>query len=183
MVNFCLSDNEKEILQGLVGKKLNKIRHDPLYKFDGAVYGKIELFFDDLIVLIDYDYFPYPLFVEDYDDHPKFAIKIISESEAVSALKNIIQVETQCEKTILGITLVEDYIELEWDNQRDSKRELKGIIIKLDDIQYVFQGDYMIPLIDIISGENAQEEMLPPGYEYQKDEEVKLVSKRFFVDL
>ena len=59
MINLCLSDKEKSLLKSLIGKKLSKIRHDPLDKFgDGTVYGKVELFLEDSVVMIDYDYSP-----------------------------------------------------------------------------------------------------------------------------
>ena len=73
MINFCLSDKEKPLLKSLMGKKLIKIRHDPLDKFgDGTVYGRVELFLEDSVVMIDYDYSPYPLFGSQDDDHPRF---------------------------------------------------------------------------------------------------------------
>ncbi len=50
MINLCLSDKEKSLLKSLIGKKLSKIRHDPLDKFgDGTVYGRVELFLEDSV--------------------------------------------------------------------------------------------------------------------------------------
>ena len=78
MVNFCLSNEEKALLKSLIGKKLINFRHDPLDKLGKeTVYGRIELFFNDSIVLLDYGYKPYPLFGNEDDDHPMFLAKII----------------------------------------------------------------------------------------------------------
>ena len=184
MVNFCLTDKEKQILKSLIGKKLNIIRHDPLYKFNGAVYGRAELFFDDLIVLVEYDYDDYPIFGnKNYDDRPRFFIKIISEDEAVSALKNVTQVDIKINKTILGISLVEDYTEIEWENNFDTLKELKVIVFKYDSDSYIFEGDYMIPTISIFSGVNAVENIKEPGYEFTKYKDVKFKSSRDIINL
>ena len=93
MVNFCLKDDEKTLLKTIIGKKLLYFKHDPLDKFGGeTVYEKVELFFEDLILLIDYYYEPYPLFGNNVDDHPKFSIKVIKEEEAISAIKDTQQI-------------------------------------------------------------------------------------------
>lgn len=114
MINLCLSDKEKSLLKSLIGKKLSKIRHDPLDKFgDGTVYGRVELFLEDSVVMIDYDYSPYPLFGSQDDDHPRFFVKEIKESEATSALQNVEQIDVCIENRIEGITLVEDDVEVE----------------------------------------------------------------------
>ena len=78
IVNFCLSNEEKALLKSLIGKKLINFRHDPLDKLGKeTVYGRIELFFNDSIVLLDYGYKPYPLFGNEDDDHPMLLVKII----------------------------------------------------------------------------------------------------------
>ena len=102
--------------------------------------------------MIDYDYSPYPLFGGNEDDHPKFSIKIISEDEAISALENTSQINVNFNKIINNIVLVEDYIEVEWDNKKDSLRILKSIIFELDDDEIAFQGDYMMPLSILLKG-------------------------------
>ncbi len=96
MVNFCLSNEEKVLLKSLIGKKLINFRHDALDKFGKeTVYGRIELFFIDSIVLLGYDYEPYPLFGSEDDDHPMFLVKIIDEKDAVSALKDVTQINVE----------------------------------------------------------------------------------------
>lgn len=76
MVNLCLANEERKLLKDLIGKKLIQYRHDRLNIFGGeTVYGKIEMFFDDLILWIDYDYVPYPLFGSQDDEHPKFLLE------------------------------------------------------------------------------------------------------------
>ena len=68
-------------------------------KFGGeTVYGRVELFFEDVIILIDYDYQAYPLFGNTVDDHPKFAVKIIKEEEAISALQDTCQINIKFEQ-------------------------------------------------------------------------------------
>ena len=184
MVNFCLKEDERNLLKNLIGKKLIKYRHDPLDKFGGeTVYGRVELFFDDVIVLIDYDYEAYPLFGNSVDDHPKFSIKKISEDEAISALQDTNQINIPCEKNIRDITLVEDHAHVEWDGKQDDVRTLKAIIFKLDDKELTFQGDYMIPLIDVFKGDNTKEKLKIPGDEFANDPEATFTSDRFFVKL
>lgn len=184
MVNICLNNEEKTILKSLIGKEIIKYRHDPLDKFDGAkVYGRIELFFDGEIVLIDYDYAPYPLFGSPDDEHPVFSIRKISEKEAVSALKDVSQINVRCEKVITGITLVEDSLEIEWDGEKDSTRFLKAIILKFEKETIAIQGDYMMPLLDIIKGENVISMLLEPGEEFKGNTEIKFNPERFFVEL
>ena len=183
MVNFCLKDDEKTLLKNLIGKKILNFRHDPLDKFEGeTVYGKVELFFEDLIILINYYYEPYPLFGNNVDDHPKFSIKVIEEGEAVSALENTQQIDVKCDKTIKGITLVEDYVNVEWDGKKDDVRMMKAIIFKLDDKEVAIQGDYMMPLLDILKGENLKEMLGTQADEFE-DDETKYETERYFVEL
>ena len=183
MVNFCLKDDEKTLLKTIIGKKLLYFKHDPFDKFGGeTVYEKVELFFEDLILLIDYYYEPYPLFGNNVDDHPKFSIKVIKEEEAISAIKDTQQIEVKCEKTIKGITIVEDYVSVEWDGKKDNVRMMKAIIFKLDDEEVAIQGDYMMPLLDILKGENLKD-MIGTQKDEFEDDETKYESKRFIVDL
>lgn len=184
MVNICLRTEETSLLRSLKGKELIKYRHDSLDKFDGeTVYGRVELFFNDSIILIDYDYAPYPLFGSQDDERPIFSVKKIKEEEAISALKDVSQINIKSEKIINGITLVEDSVELEWDNKKDNTKILKAIIIKFDDEEIAFQGDYMIPLLDIIKGKDAISRLQEPGYEYRNEPEVKYTVQRNYIDL
>ncbi len=50
MVNFCLKEEEKNLLRSLIGKKLIKYRHDPLDKFGNK---EIALQGDYMIPLVD----------------------------------------------------------------------------------------------------------------------------------
>ncbi len=181
MISLCLNETEKSVLKNLIGKKLNKIRHDPFDRFgQETVYGRVELFFDYEIVSIDYDYVPYPLFGSQDDEHPAFSIKIIDEKEAISALENTDQINVDCGKTITGITLVEDSAEIEWDGKRDETRILKAIIIQFGKEEIAFQGDYMMPLIDIIK-EDVLTKLTDSFDELQNDSETKFAAERFLV--
>lgn len=184
MINFCLNDKEKSLLKSLIGKKLIKIKHDPLDKFgDGTVYGRVELFFEESIVLIGYDYSPFQLFGGEDDDHPKFAVKTIDESEAISALQGVEQIFANYNETIKGITLVEDNVDVEWDGKKDEFKSLAAIIFKFSTRELAVQGDYMIPLLEIIKGENAKDYLSKPGEEFDNDPETKFEACRFYRDL
>ena len=181
MVNFCISDEEKRILRELLGKKLLKVRHDPLDKFGReAVYGSVELFFEDQIILVGYDYAPFPMFGGD-DDRPKFFIKQIEESEAVSALEDTVQVNVLFGKVVSGIILVEDYAEVEWDDKKDEARILVSLIFQFGEDEIVFQGDPTIPLIEIIKGIGVSEKLLKPGFEFDDDPETRFKAQRFYI--
>ena len=183
MVNFCLKDDEKFLLKSLIGRKLLYFKHDPLDKFgEETVYEKVELFFDDLIILVNYYYEPYPLFANNVDDHPKFSIKVIKEEEAVSALQNTQQINVKCDKTIKGISLVEDYVKVEWNGKKDDVRMMKAIIIKFNDKEIAIQGDYMMPLLNIFKGENVKDMLGTQADEFE-DNETKYETERFFVEL
>lgn len=184
MINFCLNNEEKELLKSLVGKKLVKYRHDPLDKFEGeTVYGRVELFFEDIIIMIDYDYEPYPLFGSKDDDHPRFKVKIIQEDEATSALQDTVQINISCNEVIKSITLVEEYTKVEWDGKKDEVRMLRAIIFELENIELTLQGDYMMPLIDVFKGENTKDKLVSPGDEFDGDNETTFETKRFFIRL
>ncbi len=184
MVSVCLSNEEKDLLKSLIGKTLIKYRHDPLDKFDEeAVYGRIEFFFDESIILVDYDYDLFPLFGSKDDERPRFSVKVIAEGEAVSALKDVTQINVRCGKVLSGITLVEDRVDIEWNGKKDSYRIDKAIIIKFEDGEMAIQGDYMMPLIDIIKGEEVATKLLKPGDEYENHPEVKYQAERIFIDL
>lgn len=184
MINLCLSDKEKSLLKSLIGKKLSKMRHDPLDKFgDGTVYGRVELFLEDSVVMIDYDYSPYPLFGSQDDDHPRFFVKEIKESEATSALQNVEQIDVCIENRIEGVTLVEDDIEVEWDGKKDDARFLTAILFKFLGHELGIQGDYMIPLLDILEGTDIKNRLDKPGEEFDHDPETKFKAKRNYINL
>lgn len=184
MVNFCLKEEEKNILKSLIGKKLIKYRRDPLDKFKkDTVYGRVELFFDDVVILINYDYETFPLFGNNADDRPKFSIKIINEEEALFAFHNIYQINIDFNEILKSITLVEDYSSVERDDKKDDVRILTAIILKFEDEELTFQGDYMIPLMDIIKGENTIEKLSEAGEEFKNDPETKFTAIRFLSDL
>lgn len=184
MVNFSLANEEIDILKSVIGKTLLKIRHDPLDKFDGeGVYGRVELFFEQSIVLINYDYKPYNLFGLEGSDHPKFSISLISEDEAISALENTAQINVKYNSKIESITLVEDLVDVKWDNKSDNVKTLIAIMFKLDGKEFALQGDYMIPMINIFKGDNLLEEMPSPGYEFGSDSETTYNAKRILIEL
>ena len=182
MIYLSLKNEEKFTLKSLIGKRLIKIRHDPLDKFgQEVVYGRLELFFDNSIIMVEYDYAPFPLFGSKDDEHPVFSIKCITEDEAVSALENVEQINIQCDKVISEITLVEDYVEIEWDGKKDSSKILKAIIIRFENDEIAIQGDYMMPLLEIIKGESVTNKLAEPGAELKNDPETKYKTERFFV--
>ena len=182
MIYLSLNNEEKLALKNLIGKKLIKYRHDPLDKFgQEIVYGRLELFFDSSIVMIEYDYTPFPLFGSKDDEHPVFRIKNITEEEAVSALENVEQINIECSKVVSEITLAEDYVEIEWDGKKDSSRILKAIIFRFQNDEIAIQGDYMMPLLEIIKGESVVNKLSKPGDELNNDPETKYNAERFFV--
>ena len=184
MINICLSVEEKDLLKKIIGKKLLNYRHDPLDKFDGeTVYGRIELFFDDSIILIDYDYEPFPLFGSADDEHPKFSIRKIEEEKAVSALKDVTQIDVRFNRVISEIILVEDCVDIKWDGKQDCFKLLKAIVLKCDNQEIAIQGDYMIPLIDIFKGQNVINMLKNVGDEYKDDEETKFIVERSYTKL
>ena len=184
MINICLSIEEKNLLKKIIGKNLLKYRHDPLNKFDGeTVYGRIELFFDDSIILINYDYEPFPIFGSHDDEHPKFSIRKIAEEDAVSALEDVTQVDVRYNKIISEIVLVEDCVDIKWDGKQDCFKLLKAIVLKSDDDEIVIQGDYMIPLLDIFKGTDARSMLAHVYDEYKNNQETKFLVNRSYVKL
>ena len=59
---------------------------------------------------------------------------------------------------------------------------MKAIIFKLYDEEVAIQGDYMMPLLDILKGENLKDMIGTQADEFE-DDETKYESKRFIVDL
>lgn len=184
MVRLTLSNEEKNLLHGFIGQKLIKMRHDPLDKFGGSeVYGRVELFFENSVIAIDYDYTPYHLFGSPDDEHPEFQIHQITAEEAISALVDVKQIDVACNQTIQDIILVEDYSKVRWNGLNDEALILKAIILKLEDREIAFQGDFMIPFIEIIKKPDVKADLLPAGEEFYSDEEVTYQGSREFVSL
>ena len=184
MINFCLDDEEKSLLRSLIGKKLLKAKHDPFESLgDETVYGRVELFFEGLVVLIDYDYSPYLLFGSEDDDRPKFSVKAIEEDEAVSALQDVDQIYVNYGETVEGVTLVEDYANVEWDGKKDEVRTLIAIIFELPGRELGVQGDYMIPLLNLFRGEDVKTLLPKPGEEFDGDPETKFDAQRSYIAL
>ena len=183
MVNLCLCDNEKNLLKRLLGEKLLKIRHDPLDKFGyERVYGRVELFFKNQIISLDYDYAPYPIFGGD-NDRPRFLVKQITENEAVSMLENTAQIDVLIGKRITGITLIEDYVEAEWLDKNDTARIMVAIAFRFGEDELVVQGDYMMPILKLIKGKGAIKKLTEPGFEFADDPDTKYKAERFYVDI
>lgn len=184
MINFCLNEEEKSILKEIVGKKIVKFRHDPFDKFGGdTVYGNVTLFTDDSIYMIEYDYAPYPLFGSKDDDHPRFSIKRIGEEEAISFFSDVTQIDVPCNDEAKEIELVEDYADVEWDGKNDSTKILIAIIFRFKDYEMAIQGDYMMPLLDILKGNSLKDNLVRPGDEFSDDPETKFKVTRTYVDL
>ena len=183
MIHFTLNHEEIALLKSLIGKKLLYLRHDSFDKFGRElVYGRVEMFFEDQIIMLKYYYEPFNLF-EYPDDHPKFSIKVINECEAVSALQNTEQINIRYDRIIKGICMAEDLSEMKGEGKSDTVHLLKAIIIEFEDEQIMFQGDYMMPLIEFYKGENVIENLLPPGDEFADDPDLKLTAKRLLVQL
>lgn len=183
MIHFALNHEEIALLKSLIGKKLLYLRHNPLEKFeDNIIYGRVEMFFEDRIIMVKYYYEPFNIFGY-VDEHPKFSIKVIDESETVSALQNTKQINVRYDRIIKGVTLAEDLSEIEWNDKSDTIHLLKAIIIEFEDEQIMFQGDYMMPLIEFYKGENVMDKLLPPGDEFDHDPDTKHMSKRLLVQL
>ncbi len=151
--------------------------------FIQQIDDRLELFFEDVIILVNYDYCPFQLLNAQDDDRPKFTIKTISENEAVSALQGVTQIYRNYNEVINGITLIEDYSAVEWDGKKDETRTLTAIIFKFLDHELAIQGDYMIPLLEIIKAENTKNRLSKPGEEFNNDPETKFKTQRFYVDL
>ncbi len=184
MVDIRLNNEGKNLLKDLIGKKLIKYRHDPLDKFGGEmIYERVELFFDDSTILVEYDYTPYPIFGSKDDEHPVFSIKRISSEDAVSALKDVSQINVRYDKTITGITLIEDHVEIEWNGKKDDIKFHKALIFEFGKEEIALQGDYMMPLLKIIKGENSISKLLEPGDEFKDDPEVQYSAQRFLIKL
>ena len=184
MVEVVLTEQEKSLLRSLIGKRLLKLRHDPLDKFGGSeVYGRVELFFENSVIAIDYDYTPYHLFGSPDDEHPEFQIHQITVEEAISALVDVKQIDVACNQTIQDIILVEDYSKVRWNGLNDEALILKAIILKLEDREIAFQGDFMIPFIEIIKKPDVKADLLPAGEEFYSDEEVSYQGNRKFISL
>lgn len=134
-------------------------------------------------MLIDYDYAPYPLFGSADDEHPRFATKVISEKEAVSSLQDTTQIDAKIDAIVTGITLVEEFADIEWDGKKDSVKNLIGIIFNFSQQQIAIQGDCMIPLLDIIKGEDIENCLIKPRDEFSNDPQTKFKVERNFVTL
>lgn len=169
MINFTLSKTETNTLRDLLGRKLLHLRHDPFDKFnDETVYGRVELFFEDFVVLINYDYESFPLFGGNDDDHPRFRIKTIDEQDAVSALQDTKQIDVAIEETVKGVVLVQDTTKVEWDGKKDEICILKALILELGSNEIAIQGDYMIPLLNIFKGKEVRNMLVRPGDEFDQ---------------
>lgn len=112
-----------------------------------------------------------------------FFVKEIKESEATSALQNVEQIDVNIKDRIEGITLVEDDIEVEWDGKKDDARFLSAILFKFPDHELGIQGDYMIPLLDILEGTDIKNRLDKPGEEFDHDPETKFKAKRNYINL
>ena len=112
-----------------------------------------------------------------------FFVKEIKESEATSALQNVEQIDVCIENRIEGITLVEDDIEVEWDGKKDDARFLAAILFKFPDHELGIQGDYMIPLLDILKGVDIENRLDKPGEEFDHDPETNFKARRDYVNL
>ena len=161
-----------------------KIKHDPLDKFGNeTVYGRVELFFENTILLINYDYAPYPLFGSKDDDHPKFSISKIDENEAKSALEKVSQIETNINQKIEGITLVEDDIKVFWNEKANTFKTLAAIIFKMASYELGIEGDFMMPLLDVFKVKNAKVCLSKPGQEFDNDKDTKFEARRSYITL
>ena len=77
----------------------------------------------------------------------------------------------------------EDDVEVEWDGKKNDARFLAAILFKFPDHELGIQGDYMIPLLDILEGTDIKNRLDKPGEEFDHDPETKFKAKRNYINL
>lgn len=181
MVKLILNDNEISILSSLIGKRLIKYRHDSFDKLgDQMVFGSVELFVDENIARLNYEHTPYPLFGSEEDEHPKFSVGVIDKDSFVESKEKIY---VECGERIADVVLVNESAHVKWDGKEDEVVCLKAIILKLETSELAFQGDYMMPFIEIIKNADAKACLVREADEFADDPDTSYSCERTFVHL
>jgi len=106
LIDVSFSDKEKELLRHRIGTKLRSVKCDP-FSFNNWVYQKIGILFEDTAMVLKNG-----LHAADYygvdEDICWFEIFETEESEIVSGLANVTQIDIPFNETLAEIILIQE---------------------------------------------------------------------------
>lgn len=184
-LNTCLKDDKISTLRNLIGKQLNKYRHDEFFLGKGIIVGNAEFFVDNKVYAVTNYCHGAPFFWGD-EDICDMDFKEIREEDAKSYCENVKQIDFPLNKTIKDIAIVNDQVE-EFENgaPKFNYKFTRGIIFIFDDVELAFEKDnWMQELIDVHKGKNVLDEFQSPDEELSEwAENQKSINTREIIHL
>ncbi len=144
MVFSCISENEKSLLKGLIGKKLKYIKSEEKDSWN-RIFGNLSIVTDNSEIeirnqLTETEYFG------DTEDVSKFKISEISNENPFTLMVESPVTETKVEEQITDIILIQDEISVK-DSENQSVYEITmddAIVIKTKNSTYAVSREWSL---------------------------------------
>ena len=144
MVFSCISENEKSLLKGLIGKKLKCIKSEQKDSWN-RIFGNLSIVADNSEIeirneLTETEYFG------DTEDVSKFKISKISNKNPFNLMIESPIIETKVEEHIIDILLIQDEISIK-DSENKVFYEITmddAIVIKTENSTYVISREWSL---------------------------------------
>lgn len=184
-LNTFLGEKETEMLKNIIGKKMEKYRHDEFLLGKGVVIGNVEFFVEEkTYALFDRNH------VVDFfwgkEDICDFFFKEIEEKEAISYCLDTKQIDFPMNKKIKDIIVVNDKVELfERGKLQFTYKFLSGLIFVFEDLELGFEKrTWMQELIYVHKGQKIISSFKSPNEELNEwPENQKSVNTREIIHL
>ena len=190
-INKLFIKQEETLLKSLIGKKLNKLRHDA-YINSNVSFRKVSFFVEGKIYLLS-NMLEEMEFMWDGNEYEEevAVFKFFECNEEATNEKygfdNLQIIDTPIDKTIKDIIIIEDNVKAYDSKTKEFVSEydyVKGVIFVFDGFKYCFsRGEWFIEHIDINKGETPETKIGNINNDWEWGEERYSINTRKFRSL
>lgn len=181
-----LNPEQEALLKSLIGKKVDKIRHDR-FDYSNVSYERVTIFCEDEVYELNNGVEALDFMWDDFGEETVAVFKFFkTEDKGIDYDYGCegypAQVETPVEKTLIDVILVEDHVEAfsRASGDRFSQYDyVKGVILVFEGIKYSFVRDiWFSDDITIYKGNNPEAKIGDPDEDWEPGEEVYYTNVR-----
>lgn len=186
-----LNPEQEAFLKSLIGKKVDKIRHDR-FDYSNVSYERVTIFCEDEVYELNNGVEALDFMWDDFGEETVVVFKFFkTEDKGIDYDYGCegypAQVETPVEKTLIDVILVEDHVEAfgRASGDRFSQHDyVKGAILVFEGIKYSFVRDvWFSDDITIYKGNNPEAKIGDPDEDWEPGEEVYYTNVRKMLSL
>ena len=174
-----LISEQELLLRSLIGKKIEKIRHDR-FEYSNVSYKRVTIFCEGQSYELSNDVEELDFMWDDYGEETVGVFKFFKTEDKgldynYGCDSYPVQIETPIGKTLIDVVLIEDHVEA-YDKKSDKRFSeydyVKGVIFVFDDIKYMFVRDiWFSDDIVINKGFTPENKLIDPENDWEPGEE------------